>query len=57
MESIHKYFDNQIVEYRNLYYRAVSATAIGSGARLYNEDIITKPKRVSLEKMSLWESY
>ena len=57
ISNIHKYFDNQIVEYRNLYYRSLSATIIGSGVRIYNNDIIKAQQRPSLGDLKLWTSY
>jgi hypothetical protein len=53
--NFHKYFDGQIIEYRNLYYQSVNKTQYGSGAKLYSDDIMINAKKFGLGGMVLWQ--
>lgn len=53
--NFHKFFDKQLIEYRSLYFKSMSRTLVGSGSKIYNEDIILKPMGHGVKSVELWQ--
>jgi hypothetical protein len=52
--NFHKFFDKQLMEYRSLYFKSISRTSTGSGAKIYNDDIIIKPLNGGIKRVQIW---
>ncbi len=53
--NFQKIFDQRLISYRSLYYNSIEKTAKGSGAKIYNRDIITQPLGIGLGKVEVWK--
>ena len=52
--SFQKIFDKKRIEYRSLYYESLRKTIIGSGVKIYNNDIISSPLVRGVKSLELW---
>jgi len=53
--NFHKFFDKQLIEYRSLYFKSISRTMTGSGTKIYNDDVMTKPLGGGVGRVLLWQ--
>ena len=54
MNNFNKYFDQQLTEFRSLYYKTISNTSDGIRAHIYKHNIMSKPLTSDFGVMPLW---
>ena len=55
VSNFHKLFDKKTIDYRSLYFKALNKLNPGSGAQIYNADIIVSPMQNSVRGIQLWQ--
>jgi len=53
--NFQKIFDKKLIDYRSLFYKSVDKTTKGSGSKIYNEDVITKPLAIGIRRLEVWQ--
>lgn len=53
--NFQKIYDKKAISYRALYFQSIGKTAYGSGVKIYNNEIITKPLQRGYGSLELWQ--